>query len=97
MRDERVEMKRLSVWKLVGLAGVAGVAATGVAVARAERKRRALSADDVRARLHERWASLDAASEVESEAIPAPETRSRSPLGRLRAWRRRRAGRRRHG
>lgn len=41
-------------WKWLGLAGLAGVAATGVLVARDERKRRAYSPDDVRARLHQR-------------------------------------------
>ncbi|GAA2693494.1 MULTISPECIES: hypothetical protein [Actinosynnema] len=39
-------------WRLVGLAGVAGVAATGVVVARAERKRRAYTPDEIRERLH---------------------------------------------
>ncbi|MDQ3787477.1 MAG: hypothetical protein M3422_09560 [Actinomycetota bacterium] len=43
-------------WKIVGLAGLAGVAATGVAVARAERKRRAYTPDEIRARLHARAA-----------------------------------------
>jgi hypothetical protein len=43
------------VWKLVGLAGIAGVAATGVAVARAERRRAAYSPEQVRDRLHERY------------------------------------------
>ena len=43
-------------WKIVGLAGLAGVAATGVAVARAERKRRAYTPDEVRERLHARVA-----------------------------------------
>jgi hypothetical protein len=41
-------------WKIVGLAGLAGVAATGAAIARAERKRRAYTPEEVRARLHER-------------------------------------------
>lgn len=41
-------------WKIVGLAGLAGVAATGVAVARAERKRRAYTPDEIRDRLHAR-------------------------------------------
>jgi hypothetical protein len=41
-------------WKIVGLAGLAGVAATGVAVARAERRRRAYTPDEIRARLHAR-------------------------------------------
>jgi hypothetical protein len=43
-------------WKVVGLAGLAGVAATGVVVARAERKRRAYTPGEVRDRLHQRVA-----------------------------------------
>jgi hypothetical protein len=42
-------------WKYVGLAGIVGVAATGVAVARAERRRAAYTPDQVRDRLHERY------------------------------------------
>jgi hypothetical protein len=49
-------------WKVVGLAGLAGVAATGVVVARAERKRRAYTPDEVRERLHQR-VSEDAGSD----------------------------------
>jgi hypothetical protein len=41
-------------WKILGVAGLAGVAATGVAVARAERRRRAYTPDEIRSRLHER-------------------------------------------
>ncbi|MEJ3654714.1 hypothetical protein WEH80_17240 [Actinomycetes bacterium KLBMP 9759] len=41
-------------WKLVGLAGLAGVAATGVVAARAERRRRAYTPEEIRSRLHER-------------------------------------------
>ena len=43
-------------WKLIGLAGLAGVAATGVVTARAERRRRAYTPEEIRARLHERAA-----------------------------------------
>jgi hypothetical protein len=43
-------------WKLVGLAGLVGVAATGVVVARAERRRRSYTPEQIRARLHERYA-----------------------------------------
>jgi hypothetical protein len=43
-------------WKVVGLAGLAGVAATGAVVARAERRRRAYTPDEVRDRLHRRLA-----------------------------------------
>ncbi|WP_261819407.1 hypothetical protein [Nocardioides sp. OK12] len=42
------------VWKVLGVAGLAGVAATGVVVARDQRRRARLTPDEVRARLHER-------------------------------------------
>ena len=47
-------MKLGSLWKWLGLAGLAGVAATGVVIARDQRQRTQLTPDDVRARLHER-------------------------------------------
>jgi hypothetical protein len=47
-------------WKIVGLAGLAGVAASGVVIARNERKRRAYTAEQVRAKLHERAARMAA-------------------------------------
>jgi hypothetical protein len=43
-------------WKIVGLAGLAGVAATGAAIARAERKRRAYTPEEIRERLNARVA-----------------------------------------
>jgi hypothetical protein len=43
-------------WKLVGLAGVAGVATTGVVLARRRRAHRELEPDELRARLRERLA-----------------------------------------
>ncbi len=49
-----------SVWKWVGLAGVVGVAAGGVLIARDQRQRNAYSADDVRERLHRRYAQAQA-------------------------------------
>jgi hypothetical protein len=42
--------------KVLGVAGLVGVAATGVAVARSERRRRAYTPEEIRARLHERHA-----------------------------------------
>jgi hypothetical protein len=53
-------MTRPSVWKLLGLAGLVGVAATGAAVARAERRRRAYTPDEIRERLHARHAETEA-------------------------------------
>ncbi len=50
---------RTKVWKWLGVAGIAGVAATGAAlVARGERERRAYTPEDVRARLQERAVQL---------------------------------------
>lgn len=48
-------------WKLIGLAGVAGVAATGVVVARRRREHVEYDPDELRARLHERVAAREAA------------------------------------
>jgi hypothetical protein len=45
-----------SVWKWLGLAGVAGVVAGGVLVARDQRKRNSYTPEDIRARLHQRVA-----------------------------------------
>jgi len=46
-------------WKVIGLAGLAGVAATGAVTARAERRRRAYTPDEIRTRLHERVAEAN--------------------------------------
>ena len=47
------------VWKWLGLAGLAGVAATGVVVARQERRRAAYTPEQFRARLHERYGRVE--------------------------------------
>ena len=44
----------MRLWKILGLAGMAGVAATGAIIARDQRQRAQLSPEEVRARLHER-------------------------------------------
>ena len=41
-------------WKALGIAAFAGVAATGVVIVRAERRRRAYTPDEIRGRLHDR-------------------------------------------
>jgi hypothetical protein len=56
-------------WKLLGVAGLAGVAASGVVVTRAERRRRAYTPDEVRARLQERVAA------AQEQATPEPADR----------------------
>lgn len=47
-------------WKLVGLAGLAGVTATGVIVARRRRAQRDYEPDELRKRLHARLAQVRA-------------------------------------
>jgi hypothetical protein len=49
---------RVRWWKVVGLAGVAGVAASGVVIARRERARRAFTPEQVRDRLQARHAEI---------------------------------------
>jgi hypothetical protein len=46
-------------WKVVGLAGLAGVAATGVVVARRRRTHREYDPDELRERLHRRLAEVE--------------------------------------
>jgi hypothetical protein len=45
-------------WKLLGLAGVAGVAATGGVLARRRRAQQAYDPEELRARLHARLAEV---------------------------------------
>lgn len=74
---------RMRWWKVLGLAGAAGVVATGVVVVRAERRRRAYTPDQVREQLHVRLAQIAAAEDT--GGAPDPEPRS----ARIRAWARR--------
>ncbi|MGB6164660.1 MAG: DUF222 domain-containing protein [Pseudonocardiaceae bacterium] len=57
-------------WKVLGLAGAAGVAATGVVIVRAERQRRSYTPEQIRTRLHDRVVQVAA-----SEPIPASSPR----------------------
>ena len=51
-------MAKWSWWKVLGAAGLVSVAATGVLVARQERTRRAYTPEEIRSRLHSRYAQL---------------------------------------
>ncbi|MBI3217295.1 MAG: hypothetical protein HYZ38_26065 [Mycobacterium sp.] len=55
-----------NVWKWIGLAGVVGVAAGGVLVARDQRRRKAYTPNDIRARLHQRLADAEQKAEQKS-------------------------------
>jgi oligo-1,6-glucosidase len=54
---------RPNYWKLLGVAGVAGVAATGVVVARRRRAHEQIEPDEIRDRLHARLAEVSRADE----------------------------------
>ena len=56
-------------WKLLGIAGVAGVTATGVVVARRKRQHQEYDADELRAKLHARLAEIP--REAAGGAAPA--------------------------
>lgn len=78
-------------WKAVGLAGAAGVVATGVVIVRDERRRRAYTPDEVREQLHMRLVQATAAQAATETAAPAPP--DASGIGELvRRWFRRAQG-----
>ena len=82
-----------SIWKWVGLAGVAGVVAGGALVARDQRRRNAYTPDDIRARLHQRLAEIREEGLTErvggllaDPGDPAEESRVRSRRRCPRTW-----------
>ena len=64
-------------WKLIGVAGLAGVAATGVVLARKRRAQRDYDPDELRERLHQRLAETNAGSEEASAPAGDPAARER--------------------
>ena len=54
-------------WKLIGVAGLAGVAATGVVIARRRRAQRDWDPDELRERLHRRLAEVAERDEPASD------------------------------
>jgi hypothetical protein len=56
-------------WKVVGLAGVAGVAATGVVVARNRRAQAPLEPDELRERLRGRLAEVDTRPDRSGQSV----------------------------
>jgi hypothetical protein len=62
-------------WKWLGLAGALGVAATGVAVARDERRRRSYTPAEIRERLHARHDESVRTDENGPKPLEGPHTR----------------------
>lgn len=63
-------------WKIIGLAGMAGVAATGVAVARNRRSHTEYEPDELREQLHRRLAE---AQDGEQDVSTFPSQPSQDP------------------
>jgi hypothetical protein len=61
-------------WKLIGAAGLAGVAATGVVVARRRREHNEYDPDELRARLHQRLSEVGPSQSASSApgSLPHP-------------------------
>jgi hypothetical protein len=78
----------MNLWKVLGLAGLAGVAAAGVIIAREQRQRSQLAPEEIRARLHERL--------EQAPTAPTGATVPDVPVGptSLRRWHQRRHRRR---
>jgi|tagenome__1003787_1003787.scaffolds.fasta_scaffold19528570_2 hypothetical protein len=57
----------MKLWKALGLAGLAGVAATGAIIARDQRQRAQLSPEQVRERLHRRVEEADLAGAADQD------------------------------
>jgi hypothetical protein len=66
-------------WKVLGLAGFAGVTATGVVIARAERSRRAVTPEEIRDQLHARLARAQEPVAVAGAAPTAPTAAAAQP------------------
>ncbi len=63
----------MRLWKALGAAGLAGVAATGVIIARNQRARAQLTPEQVRARLHARAEAVaQAGQDPGSEPVGGP-------------------------
>ena len=73
----------MRVWKLLGIAGLTGVATTGAVLVRHERHRRSYSAEDVRSRLRlraESAAQLSPDPDLAPDWPPDVEPPERHPL-----------------
>ncbi|MHB8275569.1 MAG: hypothetical protein ACYDC9_12555 [Dermatophilaceae bacterium] len=79
----------MNLWKVLGLAGLAGVAAAGVIIAREQRQRTQLAPEEIRARLHQRLEQAPTAPTW--DAIPDVPVSPTTPRRWLPRRRRRRA------
>jgi hypothetical protein len=69
----------MRLWKALGVAGLAGVTATGIIIARDQRQRAQLSPEEVRERLRRRVAEVEAGTGADPG--PRPDPRPDDPGG----------------
>ena len=62
----------MKLWKVLGIAGLAGVAATGVIIARDQRRRSQLDPEEIRNRLHQRLEQAESSDVTNPEAGSSP-------------------------
>lgn len=60
----------MKVWKALGVAGLTGVVATGVIIARNERRRTQMTPEEIRARLQQRHAAAAAEEPTVPDTAP---------------------------
>ena len=70
----------MKLWKALGVAGLAGVAATGAIIARDRRRRAQLTPEEIRARLRQRVADSDPTGDSDPAGDPTP-TGASHPTG----------------
>lgn len=61
----------MKLWKVLGIAGLAGVAATGAIMARDQRRRVQLEPEEIRSRLQERLEQAEAGERPTGRSAPA--------------------------
>jgi hypothetical protein len=71
----------MRLWKALGVAGLAGVAATGAIIARNRRQRAQLTPEEIRARLHQRVSEAETARETDQHPDGPARSRPTSAWG----------------
>ncbi len=69
----------MKLWKVLGIAGLAGVAATGVIMARDQRQRAQLEPEQIRARLQQRLEQAESLEQAQSLEQPQSTSPSAPP------------------
>ena len=63
----------MKLWKVLGIAGLAGVAATGAIMARDQRRRVQLEPEEIRSRLQQRLEQAESANPESTQSSAPPQ------------------------